>query len=175
MKPIELRARDLVGRLGPDPVGVELGVFRGQFAALLLKLHPTLHLHMVDRWNTTAHQPRHGRSQQLLIAEATGRTEFAAARRTILQLDSLAAARAFAPASLDFVFIDADHSYEAVIADIEAWAPKVKPGGWLCGHDYADEFTRTRWYGVVRAVDEQAAVRGWALELGPDTTWWVQL
>ena len=49
----------------------------------------------------------------------------------------------------DFVFIDAAHSYEAVRDDIRLWAPKVKPGGWLGGHDYHPKFQ-----GVIRAVDE---------------------
>jgi predicted O-methyltransferase YrrM len=35
--------------------------------------------------------------------------------------------------SLDFVFIDADHRYLAVIKDLAAWTPKLKPGGTLCG------------------------------------------
>lgn len=49
----------------------------------------------------------------------------------------------------DFVFIDAAHSYAAVKQDIEAWRPKVRPGGWLGGHDYHPAFP-----GVVKAVDE---------------------
>lgn len=49
----------------------------------------------------------------------------------------------------DFVFIDAAHSYEAVRDDIADWLPKVKPGGWLGGHDYHSHFQ-----GVIRAVDE---------------------
>lgn len=38
--------------------------------------------------------------------------------------------------SLDFVFIDADHSYEIVKKDITEWYPKVKIGGTIAGHDY---------------------------------------
>lgn len=60
---------------------------------------------------------------------------------------SLRAAVLFADASLDFVFIDANHSYEAVINDIRAWWPKIRPGGLLAGHDYS-------WTGVARAVHE---------------------
>jgi hypothetical protein len=49
----------------------------------------------------------------------------------------------------DFVFIDAGHSYEAARQDIALWAPKVRKGGWLGGHDYHPKFP-----GVIRAVDE---------------------
>ena len=35
----------------------------------------------------------------------------------------------------DLVFIDADHRYEAVAADIAAWTPHIRPGGILAGHD----------------------------------------
>lgn len=49
----------------------------------------------------------------------------------------------------DFVFIDAAHSYRAVQQDIALWTRKVRPGGWLGGHDYHPRFP-----GVVRAVDE---------------------
>lgn len=59
----------------------------------------------------------------------------ASVKLTPLRLDSTAAAETFDNRSLDFVFIDADHSYEAVKADIAAWRPKVRPGGILCGHD----------------------------------------
>jgi cephalosporin hydroxylase len=50
--------------------------------------------------------------------------------------DSVSAASLFAPTSLDFVFIDGDHEKSAVLADIAAWLPKIKPGGLLAGHDY---------------------------------------
>ncbi len=59
------------------------------------------------------------------------------------------AAALYADASLDFVFIDADHAYESVLKDIKAWLPKVKPGGLIAGHDYSQDFP-----GVMLAVAE---------------------
>jgi hypothetical protein len=63
---------------------------------------------------------------------------------------SVAAADLFADASLAWVHIDARHDYESVVADINAWAPKIAPGGWLSGDDYHDEW----WPGVVRAISD---------------------
>ena len=50
---------------------------------------------------------------------------------------------------VDMVFIDANHEYEAVKADIQTWLPKVRDGGILCGHDYDEAFS-----GVIDAVKE---------------------
>ena len=52
--------------------------------------------------------------------------------------------------SLDFVFLDASHTYEDVKADIQAWKPKIKKGGYLGGHDFQIDFP-----GVVQAVQEE--------------------
>lgn len=64
--------------------------------------------------------------------------------------DSVRASLLFGAASLDWVHLDARHDYASVKADIEAWLPKVKAGGWLSGDDY-DE---TKWPEVVKAVGE---------------------
>jgi predicted O-methyltransferase YrrM len=50
--------------------------------------------------------------------------------------------------SLDMVYIDAAHDYDSVMADLNAWYPKVKSGGFICGHDYHDVF------GVKKAVGD---------------------
>lgn len=49
----------------------------------------------------------------------------------------------------DFCFIDAGHSYSAVMRDIEHWESKVRPGGWLGGHDFHPAFP-----GVIAAVKQ---------------------
>lgn len=54
----------------------------------------------------------------------------------VLKMSSVDSAATFQDASLDFVFIDAAHEYENVMADIAVWLPKVKVGGILAGHDY---------------------------------------
>jgi predicted O-methyltransferase YrrM len=59
------------------------------------------------------------------------------------------AASLFQDGSLDGVFIDADHTYEAVKMDIQNWMPKVRKGGILAGHDYVET-----WPGVIEAVNE---------------------
>ncbi len=59
-------------------------------------------------------------------------------------MPSLDAARIFKDGSCDLVFIDADHRYSSVCADIQAWKPKVKPGGILCGHDCEKKLTEWR-------------------------------
>ena len=68
---------------------------------------------------------------------------------------SLKAAQRFADDSLAFVFIDADHSYAAVRADIAAWLPNVRPGGILAGHDYS----RHDWPECYRAVNDALGTR----------------
>jgi len=51
--------------------------------------------------------------------------------------DSVEASKNYADGSVDFVFIDGDHSYNGCKRDIEAWLPKMKPNSIFAGHDYA--------------------------------------
>ena len=49
---------------------------------------------------------------------------------------SFDAAQEYPDKFFDLVFIDAIHTLPMCLADCVAWWPKVKPGGWLTGHDY---------------------------------------
>jgi hypothetical protein len=58
-----------------------------------------------------------------------------AERVDIMVSDSVTASSVLAVAAFDLIFIDADHRYQPVVADIVAWRSKVRAGGILCGHD----------------------------------------
>lgn len=123
--------------------GAELGLRNGATFCHLLRTCPGLHLIGVDTWS-----PDIGYQN---VDEAERRTREGAApyieRAHIIKATTLEAATQVAPLSLDFVFIDADHSTEAVIADIAAWGPKVRKGGQMLGHDI-------NWPSVKAAVDD---------------------
>ena len=55
---------------------------------------------------------------------------------TPIRMPSIEAARLYEDESLDFVFIDADHTAKGFSADMNCWYPKVKKGGVIAGHDY---------------------------------------
>lgn len=69
-------------------------------------------------------------------------------RSVLLRQTSAEAVKAFENDSLDFVYIDANHAYEYVLADLVLWFPKIKTGGLVAGDDYRV------WPGVSRAVKE---------------------
>jgi len=56
--------------------------------------------------------------------------------------------------SIDFVYIDGDHSYESVVKDITLYLPKIRKGGIIAGHDYCD----VAWPETVNAIDETIGV-----------------
>ena len=64
---------------------------------------------------------------------------------------SVNASYRFMDGYLDAVYVDADHSYEAVKKDIKYWKPKIKKGGFIAGHDYFIELADTD---VTKAVIE---------------------
>lgn len=86
----------------------------------------------------------------------------------LIKLPSLEAAKILAHTPLEFLFVDASHDYDSVIADLSAWAPRVKPGCIIGGDDY-----NTRFFpGVVRAVNDYFAPR--KVEVFYDRVWYIE-
>jgi len=180
----QVRANEILGRLNtPNPVGAEIGVFTAALSSRLLQ-RDDLTLYMVDSWNVSDKDSEYAKTGDF-HAELTQEQQdkyFENAREVvsiygdkakILRKPSVEAAKEIPDASLDFVFIDADHSYEGCKADIAAWVPKIKLGGLLSGHDYNN--TEYPCFGVNQAVDEFSAERNLPVSLGDNFTWFIQL
>jgi hypothetical protein len=142
------------------PQGAEIGVFTGALSQRLLLNRPDMKLLMVDPWAPgngeeglgEFHGSLNQHEQDHYYESTVKAVRFAGQRALIMRSTSLAVASKVPDESLDFVFIDADHSYECCLADIKAWLPKIKPGGFISGHDY-DNTDYPQW-GVKRAVEE---------------------
>lgn len=157
----------LHGRSNPTPLTiVEVGVDIGSFASTALKEFRRLGTRigtytLVDPW-----EPIEG--SQLGQADAFRSAAEAAAVfwpvSKLIQATSSKAARLFDDESVDFVFVDAMHSYQAVRDDLDTWWPKVRPGGLLSGHDYSPEKPE-RFPGPIAAAQELAHRFGLSHEL----------
>lgn len=179
-----VRAAEILMRLNvPNPVGAEIGVFTGALSSKLLQ-KDDLTLYMVDSWSISAEDSHYAKSgdfhallnqdqQDKYFQSACRAVEFAGEKAKIIRKPSIEAAAEVEDESLDFVFIDADHSYEGCKADILAWVPKLKQGGLLSGHDYKN--TDYPCFGVEKAVDEFSQKINLPVELGENFTWFIRM
>jgi len=161
-----------------DPiVGAEIGVSRGELSAPLLKYYTSLQLDMVDRWdspkNTETYQTT-GDIYAILPQEchekhykmACEAVLFAGNRAKIIRGELLKVASLDVECRYDFIYLDADHSYEGTLAALRAWGQLVKPGGIISGHDWG------RW-GVSKAVNDYKKEQGndTRFRTGKATSW----
>lgn len=136
--------------------GAELGVKEGRFTQALLSRFPDMRMIAVDLWQPRPEVKGEGAETytgwdfDAIKSEFDGRIAPFANRCTVLQTSTVDAVSEMGDEDLlDFVFIDAEHTYEGVSADIAAWRGLVRDGGMICGHDFSH-----KWPGVQRAVLE---------------------
>lgn len=159
----------------------EIGVWQGMTSRWLLTALPKLQLTLVDPFATGGSEGNPGWqdsfagvAQQQIDRQyeiVQGIEQAFAPRAQIIRECSVPAAARIVDRSLDLVFIDAAHDYESVKADIAAWRSKVRPGGWLSGHDYKPTGTGLYGANVGRAVDEFRDATGWTLEVRLGKVW----
>lgn len=160
----------VINRMGLK-VGCEIGVANaGHADAILTQCPGVTKLYGVDPYEHRAdYDDLMNLPQPHLDAMYVEAREFMARhgdRFDLLRGASLQAVQLAMNDYFDFVYIDAEHTYEACRADMEAWYPKLRPGGVLSGHDYGG------FPGVTRAVDEFCAKRGLALHVESEFFWW---
>jgi len=132
---------DLLKEIGlefPNGKGAEIGTFKGEFAKEILQNWSGT-LYMVDVWRAlgeeyldSSNHAAHSSAYLETMNSISGYED----RGVMVRATSEVAADMFDRESLDFVYIDANHAYDFVIQDIKLWYPKIKSGGYLCGHDY---------------------------------------
>jgi len=155
MAPIELGyLYDSVYSLNDGDIAVEVGCHRGRsstaMATAIRDSGKDITLYCIDSflWEETHHDTFMKNMEGFDIR--------------VIKSESVEAAKLFRNESIKFLFLDADHSYEAVKKDIDAWLPKIKIGGIFSGHDYTKDYE-----GVIPAVTEKIG----HIELRPVSIW----
>lgn len=158
--------------------GVEVGSKSGGFAAEIMKDWSGRLLFMIDPW-----EPQ----DPSVYRERQDWTNFEDCFKECLKLDykytprvsllkaySPAIASKFRDGELDFCYIDGNHSYEAAMADMNAWYPKVKMGGLFCGHDCYNDTAWPSHCEVQKALEEWMSDKGVNYHRTNCTSWWIQ-
>ena len=167
---------DKLGLRAAGKQGLEVGVWQGGFSRMQLQ-GGSHTLHLVDSWR---HLPSW--NKPFNVDDETFEANFAMVRRlsdafgeraVLHRNTSLEAAPAFADHSMDYIYIDGDHTVAGVVADCLLWWPKLKPGGVFFGDDYVcsaqhgpqfsmtcvkdvvDTFARVAWKAQVQDLGQQ--------------------
>lgn len=146
----------------------EIGVWRGDFSRQILDALSPSRLYLIDPWehvekesHERALAARTGGDQlddiYQQVSSAYGQ-EISAGQVVMMREKSGDAIPRIADDSLSFAYVDGDHSYEGVRADLHALFPKMKEGGCIA----LDDYHRRGWWGdgVIRAVNEFLGAQG---------------
>jgi SAM-dependent methyltransferase len=149
----------------PGAIGVEVGVWKGDFSRQILKVAKPALLHLIDPWLVSEEADR--RDEAWYGADRISQAdmdrihddvalEFAAQIKAgqvrLHRGASKAELATLIEESVDFVYIDGDHSYRAVVDDLASALRVTRPGGLII----CDDYRLDQWWGdgVVRAVHE---------------------
>ncbi|MBP9777787.1 MAG: class I SAM-dependent methyltransferase [Rickettsiaceae bacterium] len=152
---------NFIKALPKNAITAEIGVSACENAIRIINKSQPKELHLIDVWQdfTTKGGDYKVRSQsawEQCYRRAKSLEETPGVK--VHRLFSVDAAKLFPNHYFDWVYIDAGHSYESCISDLECWYPKVKVGGFLAGHDYSnDPSILDKGIDVKRAVDDFCA------------------
>lgn len=146
-------------------VGAEIGVLEGEYSEILCKSNPKAKLYSIDPWRPQQGYTDFTKKETFKKAFEKTRARLSRYNCEIIKKLSLEAVKDFADESLDFVYIDGNHSFQACTNDIVEWSKKVKQGGIISGHDYIRHRkpTNIHVYEVVKGYTEAYNIRPWFL------------
>lgn len=148
--------------------GVEIGIEKGKNAQTMFEIIPNLKLYGVDSYKQHPQASyayhaaiRHWDAQYLENCKRQCLKRMKGKNFTLLQGFSEDMVDEIEDNSLDFVYLDSDHSYDMVMLDIIKWGRKLKKGGIMSGHDYYYEKDKSeRRAKVAQAINDYTAVHG---------------
>ena len=157
-----------------DGVWVELGCYCGKSLNWLMverhNQHKQFSVHAVDAWPLDSDSEQYlqqtdpnGKFRNFGYDKFKNALRLFEGKYTEHRNVSWLAAQSFENNSIDYVMVDAGHTYEMVIQDLEAWWPKIKPGGYFGGDDY-----ETHGGGVKQAVDEFFSAKNYTVTISPN-------
>ena len=158
---MEIEHRENFGELlkehGLNGIGIEIGVQRGDFSRILLDTTELKEIILLDSWQHFENYQdlaNHSQKMQDYLYDLVKKRFAGEPRVRIIKGDCRVAVTGFDDESFDFIYHDANHTYEFVLQQLNAWFPKLKKGGIMAGHDYFDGEFDMGLFGVKSAVDE---------------------
>jgi predicted O-methyltransferase YrrM len=128
---------DLASSIGAKTV-VEIGVRRGRLSILLVQVPTLERLYLIDTWADDEPFNKNDPDKTKVKKNARSVKRWARSQPnvTVLHMSSSQAVEEFADGSIDFVYLDGDHSFAGVTSDIRHYVPKLRKGGIISGDDY---------------------------------------
>jgi hypothetical protein len=150
--------------------GAEIGVECGGYSEWLCKYNPHLHLYSIDPWKSYRGYRDHVSQSKLDGFYEETKRRLAPYNCTIIRKFSMDALKGFENDSLDFVFVDGNHSFVYCAEDVHWWLQKVRPGGIISGHDYKN-YRKPNLMHVIPVINgytESYDIRPWFVLSGTD-------
>lgn len=178
MKIVSTRS-ELLKLLPPRSLGAELGVYDGAFSEEILRITQPRKLYLVDLWTGMTRLKRPDSAGDWVPYDLASKEAMEIARSRMagpLATGQVALVRREATewltlqpaASLDWVYLDDDHTYPHVLKELKLAAQCIRPGGSILGHDYCD--CGAVLPGVRQAVDEFCRQTGLVIDTLTDET-----
>ena len=170
-------------------IGAEIGVDKAGFSNHILSKTKIETYYCIDTWQDDfgsdckpEYFDKDGNKRFNEALNALNALKSYGSRVVMMRMTGMEASTKIPNESLDFIYIDGDHSLEGIYTDIKAWLPKLKIGGLIGGHDYKDgpksgindNFGRQLDYKVKTVVDYYCQRYGHKLNIvgGRILSWW---
>jgi hypothetical protein len=149
----------MLQRLGQFDCAVELGVNKGDFSQKILEICKPNKLYLVDIWGSERYHDGLFNDVQKKFEDRINGGGVIIHRKL-----STVAASDFDESSIDFLYIDTDHSYSTTKEELIRYESKMTTNGVIAGHDFvAGNWVTGFKYGVIEAVYEFCVKHNWRM------------